>query len=209
MRIGLDFDNTIVGYNHIFARAAIESGLLPKSFTGDKLAVLRAVRALSNGERRWQMLQGQVYGKHMPEARMIDGVGDFLLRCKNRADTVFIVSHKTEFGHFDDSFINLRDAARAWMTNRGLFDPQKFGLDPVNVSFHATRDEKVRKIADLNLDCFIDDLPEVLSHPAFPVTTQRLLFNPNAKQEPETFLEPYDVFDDWADLSEMVFHAAA
>ena len=209
MRIGLDFDNTIVGYDHVFARAAVEGGVLPADFQGGKLEVREAVRALEKGEQRWQMLQGQVYGKHMPEARMIDGVGDFLLRCKERGDTLYIVSHKTEYGHFDDSFINLRDAARAWMANKGLFNQEKYSLDPYKVSFHGTRDEKVAKIAELELDCFIDDLPEVLSHPDFPSATRRLLFNINAAMSPETFLDPFEVFDNWADVPEMVFHAAA
>ena len=209
MRIGLDFDNTIVGYDHVFARAAVEGGLLPTGFKGSKIEVRDAVRALKNGEQRWQMLQGQVYGKFMPEARMIDGVGDFLMRCKERGDTLYIVSHKTEFGHFDDSFINLRDAARAWMANRGFFNPGQYGLDPFKVSFHTTRDQKVAAIAELELDCFIDDLPEVLSHPDFPGATRRLLFDPSASTSPEKFLDPFEIFHDWADVPEMVFHAAA
>lgn len=209
MRIGLDFDNTIVGYDHVFARAAVEGGHLPEGFEGGKTDVREAVRAQKNGEQRWQMLQGQVYGKHMPEARLIDGVEDFLVRCKERGDTLYIVSHKTEFGHFDDSFINLRDAARAWMANRGFFNPGRYDLDPYKVSFHATRDEKVSKIAELELDFFIDDLPEVLSHPNFPSATRRLLFDPSASSSLEKFLDPFEIFHDWADVPEIVFHAAA
>ena len=50
MRIGLDFDNTIAGYDHLFLAAGREQGLLPPDFAGAKKAVRDHIRTLPGGE---------------------------------------------------------------------------------------------------------------------------------------------------------------
>ncbi|HEY0832490.1 MAG TPA: hypothetical protein VGE72_01165 [Azospirillum sp.] len=176
MRIGIDFDNTIACYDAVFAQAARHRNLIPASFPGGKSAVRAAVRSLPDGEAHWQGLQGWVYGAGMANAALIPGVGDFLNSARRLGHEVFIISHKTEYGHFDPLRVNLRDAALAWMEARGFFDPAGFGLARANVIFEATRDDKVARIAAVSPDWFIDDLEEVLTHPAFPPTVRRMLF---------------------------------
>ncbi len=44
MKVGIDFDNTLVSYDDVFLRAAIERELLPQHFTGDKTAVRDSIR---------------------------------------------------------------------------------------------------------------------------------------------------------------------
>ncbi len=82
LRIGIDFDNTIAGYDDVFSRAARDEGLVPADFIGTKQQVREAVRRLDDGELKWQRLQGLVYGTRMAEAVMFDGVGSFLRRCR-------------------------------------------------------------------------------------------------------------------------------
>ncbi len=178
MRIGIDFDNTIAGYDGVFQRAAEESGLLPAGHASTKVAVRKAVLRLDGGENKWQRLQGQVYGARMAEAEMIDGVGDFFNACRNHAVPVLVISHKSEYGHFDPERVNFRDAAWAWMEDRGFFDDSGYGLARENVFFEATRAEKIARIKALDCTHFIDDLEEIFLDPEFPENTQRFLLGP-------------------------------
>lgn len=199
MLIGIDFDNTLAGYDHVFVVAARQRGLVPPDFQGDKRAVRGALRALPDGERHWMALQGEVYGPRMAEARMFDGADRFLARCRAEGHEVVIISHKTELGHFDPTGTNLRDAARAWMTARGFFDPDGFALRPQNVIFEATRAEKIARIAQWRCDIYIDDLEEVLLDPAFPAGCRRIHL---AGGCPHPGLEPYT---GWTEIHDAVF----
>jgi len=44
MRIGIDFDNTLIDYDRVFAAAAHALGLVSPDFKGSKRAVRDAVR---------------------------------------------------------------------------------------------------------------------------------------------------------------------
>ena len=50
MRIGIDFDNTLIDYDEVFRVLARERGLIDDRFRGGKDAVRRAVRSLPDGE---------------------------------------------------------------------------------------------------------------------------------------------------------------
>src|ERR1700752_3969148 len=99
-RIGIDFDNTIVGYDRVFVEVARREGLVAPDFCGNKQALRDAVRRTPNGELAWQRLQGRVYGAEIASAVMFEGVDAFLRRCREAGAEVFIVSHKTKFGHY-------------------------------------------------------------------------------------------------------------
>src|SRR5690348_13628167 len=164
-RIGIDFDNTVVCYDKLFVRTAKTEGLIPYDFRGGKAGVRELIRKLDGGEDKWQRLQGKVYGDQMGSALLFDGVAQFLARCSQRTDTsVFIVSHKTEFGHFDASGINLREVARAWMTKHRFFEKDGFTLSNDALYFEPTRDQKIERIEQLGCTHFIDDLEEVFGH---------------------------------------------
>jgi hypothetical protein len=101
MRIGIDFDNTLVDYDCVFLGAAKERGLVDAAFGGSKRAVRDSIRSLPDGEFAWQRLQGYVYGAGIGDAVMFDGVDLFLRDCWARGIEVFVISHKTQFGHHD------------------------------------------------------------------------------------------------------------
>lgn len=176
LRIGLDFDNTLAGYDEVFAEAAREAGVAGGSFRGTKLDVRALCRARPDGETEWMRLQGRVYGALMHRARLMTGAELFLSRCRRADIRVFIVSHKTEYGHFDEARVNLRDAARAWMAANGFFDRERFGLSPEDVFFEGDRAAKVARIAALSCSHFVDDLEEVFLEPGFPTATRGILF---------------------------------
>ena len=68
MRIGVDFDNTLAGYDHLFAEAARERGWSHVPLDRGKLALRDALRAGPDGEDNWRSIQAEVYGAHMAEA---------------------------------------------------------------------------------------------------------------------------------------------
>ena len=186
MLIGIDFDNTIAGYDDIFVAVAIEMGFLERGRASDKTGVREALIGQPGGEQNWMRVQGRVYGANIDGAVLIDGISEFLVACTAKALPVCIVSHKTEFGHFDEDRVNLRDAAMTWMRNRGFFDPNGFALAPDDVYFESTRQAKVKRIAALGCTHFVDDLIEVFDEPNFPENTRRYLFNANADALPES-----------------------
>ena len=163
MRIGIDFDNTLACYDKVFEAIAKKMFLVSVDWQGDKTQVRAELRTRQNGERDWQRLQGQVYGKYMHLANLFPEVSNFLLRLRAREYEVFIVSHKTEYGHHDSEKISLRKEALSWMRMHKFFDPKGFGLHESNVFFENTREEKVKKISDLRCDYFVDDLWGVCS----------------------------------------------
>jgi hypothetical protein len=187
-RIGIDFDNTLIDYDEVFRTVARERGLVGPGLVGGKEAVRAAVRGLPDGETQWQRLQGAVYGRGIAAAVMFDGAEAFLRRARAEGHEVLIVSHKTEFGHFDAARLNLRDAALAWMQHKGFFQADGLGVPAENVHFSATRSEKLERIGQLGVTHFIDDLPEVLDDPAFPTGVVKILFTNGAPaRRPDAF----------------------
>ncbi|MCW8916139.1 MAG: hypothetical protein OQK24_09840 [Magnetovibrio sp.] len=195
MRIGLDLDNTLVCYDRVFPAIAQRLDLLPSSFVGNKQDVRESIRQTPAGEEGWMRLQGQVYGRYMSAADMFPGAAEFLSLTKTHE--VYIVSHKTQFGHFDEERYDLRKAALRWLKDHHFFNENIFALAHDNVFFADTLDDKIAKITELNLDLFIDDLDKVFDHPNFPTSTEKLHFAPNQ-------------FETWADLTRHVFpHATS
>jgi hypothetical protein len=170
--IGLDLDNTIISYDDAFGAVGVEIGLLPRAL---KLAGKDEVKSFlitpARGEQDWMRLQGQVYGRYIDRASLCEGVAEFLRTVRERGARVSIISHKTRYGHFDETRINLWDAASGFLDRHGFFSPDGFALDRNDLHFLETRDEKVAKIAAAGCQAFVDDLPEVLLHPAFPNET--------------------------------------
>lgn len=177
--IGIDFDNTIACYDQAFRDVASWTGLAALDDASSKADTKARVLSRPDGESDWQRLQGQVYGKHMLRAEMFPGFLEFLYLSKLRGHRVLIVSHKSEFGHFDDDRVPLRDQAILWMQTNGLFDENDLGLSRQDVFFESTRDDKLRRIRDLGCTHFIDDLREIFDEPLFPAETQRILFRPD------------------------------
>jgi hypothetical protein len=203
LRIGIDFDNTIIAYDDVFCAMAKSHGLIDAGFSGRKQAVRDAIRLLPDGEHAWQRLQGQVYGKGIGGATMAPGFTAFLRRCRREECAVAVVSHKTEYGHFDPEHVNLRQAALDWMAAQGLFAGDH-AIGPGSVYFEGTQAEKLRRIVALHLTHFIDDLEEVLTNPDFPPSVKRILFADGDGKGATSYV----ICPTWRDIEEEIFGTA-
>lgn len=181
MHIGIDFDNTIVSYDSLFFRSAIELGLTGPGVQPVKNAVREYIRSLENGEQQWQKLQAVVYCYRMKDAELMDGVSDFFRCCREQGIRLSIVSHKTEYAAQDKN-ANLRRASLDWMRAQGFFSSPELGFTEGDIFFESTRTEKIERIADLGCTHFIDDLIEVLSDPCFPADIRKILLSANTQQ---------------------------
>lgn len=177
MRIGIDFDNTLIDYDRVFLAAARERGLVSADFAGPKRAVRDAIRRLPDGELAWQRLQGHVYGAGIAGAVPCAGAVAFLRRCAAGRMPVFIVSHKTRYGHHDPARVDLRQAALDWMVAQGFFRPDCAPIRLDHVFFEDDRGRKLARIAALRCTHFVDDLEEVFADPYFPPGVRRILFS--------------------------------
>jgi hypothetical protein len=188
LRIGIDFDNTIVSYGTSFARAAVELGFLAPPAAAAKSAVRDAVRALPDGEEKWRRLQRVVYGPQIGKAPPFAGVRCFLAAARSAGATVYLVSHKSS---------DLRGAASGWLRSNDFIGATAF--DPGNVFFESTRAEKIARLVALDCTHAIDDLDEVFVDPAFP-PVERLLFAPAGAVS-----GPWRAFASWAELQAALF----
>lgn len=177
LHIGIDIDNTIIDYDSVFGPVGEEIGLLPPGHgLRGKVDVKSFLLARSNDEADWMRLQGQVYGRYIGRAALYDGVADFLRMARRGGARVSLVSHKTRYGHFDAGRVDLWDAALLWLEARGFFADNGFGPERADVHFLETREAKIATIARIGCGVFIDDLPEVLRHDAFPANVRRIWF---------------------------------
>lgn len=187
--IGLDLDNTLVGYDELLCDLAVSEGYLPppappgSSLFMGKRALRDALRAKGeHGEQEWRKLQALIYGAHMPRARLMPGVAEFLdrvraLRSAGANFSLYIVSHKTRQANNYSDGADFHQAAMDFLSAKGFFEPGT-GLTPDHVFFEPTREAKVARIAALGCTRFVDDLEETFAEPAFPEHVARILFDP-------------------------------
>jgi FMN phosphatase YigB (HAD superfamily) len=177
MRVGIDFDNTIVSYDEAFYQSALERTLVPATIARTKQAVRDRLRSLGR-EDDWTELQGYVYGEGMRIAKPFAGALEFVAACVRRGVDVAIISHKTR-APYRGARSDLHAAAQAWLEAQGVYDAGRVGLSRSRVFFELTKAEKLARIAAERCAVFVDDLPELLTEPEFPPGVRRLLFDPN------------------------------
>lgn len=204
MIIGVDFDNTIVSYDELMRRIAIDWGLISDASVKNKRQIRDVIRRLPEGEQLWQQLQISAYGVRMREAVPADGVKDFLLLCKQCSVPVYIVSHKTIYPNLGESRVNLREAAATWLEQQGFFAEGGLGINRANVYFEPSRAEKVTRIDYLHVTHFIDDLEETFNEPGFPLLTQKILYSSGDPAQ----AVGVNAIGSWAEIQKHLFPAA-
>ena len=166
MILGVDFDNTIVGYDRLFHAVAVERDLIPGDTEVSKNAVRDHLRGVGK-ENDWTELQGFVYGLRMSEADPIPGAMECLTQLLRRQIRIFIISHKTRHPYCGPKY-DLHNAAWQWLEQQGFFEPSGMGLTKDAVFFETTKLQKLARIASVGCTHFIDDLPEILTDSHFP-----------------------------------------
>lgn len=201
MRIGIDFDNTIVDYGDIFTTQACRLGWIKAGDTKTKQQVRDLIKKLPDGEMKWKKLQGLVYGKFIAEARPFAGVAKFIQRCRSEQVDVFVISHKTEYVEASEEKINLREAALNWLRAKGFLN----SLDESRIFFEHPRADKLSRISELKCTHFIDDLEDVLLEPQFPGNVVRILFSGQGERLDG---RPFVVCRHWGEIEALVFENA-
>jgi hypothetical protein len=185
MHIGLDFDNTIVSYDELFHKVALEGGWITSEVPVSKVSVRDHLRSIDK-ESVWTEMQGYVYGARMDEAAAYPGVFDCLVWARDQDIPVSIVSHKTRHPFLGKQY-DLHAAARKWI-EIFLKDAKGSLVMPDQVYFELTKESKVKRIADIGCTVYVDDLPEILLAPGFPVDTDKILFDPDHHHQAQTLL---------------------
>jgi len=186
MRIGLDFDNTIVNYDHVFHLVAREGGHVPVELPRRKLSVRDFLRRAGK-EDTWTEMQGYVYGARMSDAVPYPGAVDFMRWAGGAGHELRIISHKTRHPHLGVKY-DLHRSAREWV-GQVLHTNGRPLIAPEHVFFDLTIAEKLERIGGEACDIFIDDLPEILLAPEFPARVERILFDPDAHHRELTDLK--------------------
>ena len=194
MIIGLDFDNTIVSYNKIFHTLAITKGLIPSELPAHKIAIRDFLRQ-SGQEPLWTQMQGEVYGTQMKGAEPYPFVAEFITNAQSAGHAVFIVSHKTKYPIVGPKW-DLHKPAREWIKSNITVKKDHVFLEP-------TKESKLARIAQLQCDIFIDDLPEILTDSLFPSSTIPILFDPDYSYN-ELNLLRIEVHNSWKSIHKIL-----
>src|SRR5688572_26563273 len=96
MVVGVDFDNTVVSYDQLFYRLAVDRRLIPPGVEANKRHVRDYLRRCGR-EGEWIELQGSAYGGAMRDAVPFPGIREFFTRCHSSGVTIYIISHRTRF----------------------------------------------------------------------------------------------------------------
>jgi len=200
MRIGVDLDNTIVCYDGLFHRLAMERGLIPPQLPPHKRAVRDYLRSRGQ-ESLWTELQGIAYGSRIGEAVPFPGVQDFFAQCRRTQTDVLVISHRTRLPFIGEA-VDLHLAARHWIDENRLLDCSRERQAEECVFLELTREAKICRVADLRCDCFIDDLPELLTDEAFPQRVARILFDPQGEHADHP---AYRRAASWSEISHFLF----
>jgi hypothetical protein len=200
MKIGIDFDNTIVCYDKAIAVLANEMLDLPAKLPRTKLCLRDYLRSVGR-EGEWTEFQGTLYGPGMALAEVFDGAIEAMQTLLEQGHELTIVSHRS-IRPYAGTPHDLHASARWWVSQQlqtaGLFTRQSADRDCIN--FMETRNDKIAKIRQLGCQIFIDDLPEVLEDPGFPEKTFGVLFSPYIARKDTA---DYQVVSSWQEFTQL------
>ena len=198
MKIGVDFDNTIVSYDKVFHKVALEQSLIKSNLNISKIAVRDYLR--EQGQNNiWTELQGYVYGERMLDADIFSGFINFLTFARKNSIEVSIISHKTIYPYLGNKY-NLHDSAREFIS-KFLTDQNRNLVNNKNIFFELTQESKALRISHESCDFFIDDLPEIFVLDDFPKKTKKILFDPDMNHK---HFDDGDICSSWGNIQEII-----
>ena len=191
-KIGIDFDNTIVFYDNLFHKIALEKKLISVDFPKSKILIRNFLRK-NNKDELFTMIQAEVYGKRILEASPAPNVNLVIKELINLGWNVFIISHKSLYPYKGPKY-DLHKSAMLWLDKNKFFEDDNVGISRDKVYFNVTKEEKINKIDTLGCDYFIDDLPEILS--LINKNTIKILYNPENNYK----YDEYIILNKWKNL---------
>ena len=192
LKIGVDFDNTIVCYDELFYKIALEENLIPQNFPHSKLLIRDYLRR-KNKDQFFTLLQAEVYGKRILESSPAPGVIFTLKELVRKGFEVSIISHKS-INPYKGPKYNLHKAAISWLEKNKIFEKDTVGLSKDNIFFNLTKEDKINKIHDIGCDYFIDDLPEILN--MVNEKTKKILYTQGNEAKNKNFI----ILKNWREL---------
>ena len=193
MHLGLDFDNTLISYNVLFRKVALEQGLIPQETEANKNAVRNYLRAV-NREDEWTKLQGEVYGGRILEAAPYPGMKQILQSISGLGLPITIVSHKTKTPFMGKQW-DLHAAARAWLSQYEMHAQPGPNISHERTFFELTKQAKCDRIVAVGCTHYVDDLPEILE--MLPDTIIKIHFSPEVHSNPNV---DWLVMRSWGEL---------
>ena len=112
MKIGFDFDNTIIDYSEIFFEVAKLNSFIPENIGRSKTSIKDYLHK-ENKKKDFTMIQGLVYGKEILRAKPAKNIIKILEYLRIRNHDLYIVSHKQNIPILQK--VNLREAANKWI----------------------------------------------------------------------------------------------
>jgi hypothetical protein len=174
MHLGLDFDNTLISYDILFRKVALEQGLIPQETDSNKNAVRDYLRS-ADREDEWTKLQGEVYGGRILEAAPYPGMKQALRSIAGLNVPLTIVSHKTKTPFMGKQW-DLHAAARTWLNQHGMHLSSGPNISHERTFFELTKQAKCNRIVAVGCTHYVDDLPEILE--MLPDTIIKIHFSP-------------------------------
>lgn len=196
--LGLDFDNTLVCYDKLFHKLALEKGLIEQSLPANKMAIRDYLRSQGQDEQ-FTLLQGEVYGLRILEAEPAEGMLKSLGDLQERAIPLALISHKTRTPYKGPAY-DLHQAAWGWLETYGFFANNGLNWQKSQVFFEETKEKKVSRIKALRCSAYIDDLPEILD--LIPDSVEKFLYNPEDKGQIQA--SSYKILHNWGELDNMI-----
>ena len=198
IHIGIDFDHTIVDYHSIFGEKACALGFIDSKKKMSKNEVKIIVKESEDGERKWGILQSEVYSQGIREAVIMKGFLEFVKACRKGRISLSVISHKNRSNPYDLLNRDLQEPALDWMKSHHFFEKSRLGFSRKQVFFDETIEDKVVRIKALNCSHFVDDLLKVFSYPRFPESTRKILYLNNMSEKDNTAV---DFLGDWRGIT--------
>lgn len=173
---GFDLDNTLIDYS-----SAVEEYCRIMTITPcTNIGVLREQLRKNNvSDYEWQLAQGWLYTEGLQFAQVGSGSVELCDYLTQTGYQLYIVSHKTS--HTPDFCGNtpLHDLANKWIKTSAIANYFK---ETEQIHYEPTRELKVKKIRELALNYFVDDLEEVFNESEFPINTKSFLIYKSSSQ---------------------------
>ena len=174
IKLGLDFDNTLIDYDEVFYEIACDKNLIPRNIGKTKVEVRKFLK--DNGEEEiFTLLQGEVYGSKINLAKQSKGMFETLKILREQNIELFIVSHKTLYPYAGPKF-DLHQSALKWLKLNKFFDTDQLNFKKENIFFELTIENKIKRIESIGVTHYVDDLIKILE--LIPPTIKRLHYNP-------------------------------
>ena len=170
-RFGFDLDNTLIDYS-----GAVKEYCRIKSLNlCSDVVMLRAELGKNRtSDHEWQLAQAWLYTEGLKFAQIGEGALNLCNYLNDEGYQLYIVSHKTSHTPNHCGRIALHQVANNWISSSPIAE---FFNEEQQIYFEPTRISKIRRIQDLCLNYFVDDLEVVFNSPDFPINTKNFLIS--------------------------------